>query len=124
MSDKTLELVAERFRVLGDRVRLRLLQALESGEQSVADLAAATGAGQANVSKHLQLMLRAGVVQRRREGLFVFYSVRDPRVFQLCDVVCGSLAEHFTRELSELAGGESSRSARRTGARSRTLRRR
>jgi len=102
LSDKTLELVAERFRVLGDPVRLRLLQTLEAGEKSVAELVEATGASQANVSKHLQLMLRAGVVQRRREGLFVFYSVRDSRVFQLCDAVCGSLAEHFTRELSEL----------------------
>jgi DNA-binding transcriptional ArsR family regulator len=102
LSDKTLELVAERFRVLGDPVRLRLLQALEAGEKSVAELVEATGAGQANVSKHLQLLLRAGVVQRRREGLFSYYSIRDARVFQLCDVVCGSLAEHFTRELSEL----------------------
>lgn len=115
LSDKTLELVAERFRVLGDPVRLRLLQTLEVGEKSVAELVGATGASQANVSKHLQLMLRAGVVQRRREGLFVFYSVRDARVFQLCDAVCGSLAEHFTRELSELpaAAGRKRSGARR-----------
>jgi len=102
LSEKTLELVAERFRVLGDPVRLRLLQTLESGEKSVADLVEATGASQANVSKHLQLMLRTGVVQRRREGLFSYYSVRDARVFQMCDAVCGSLAEHFTSELAEL----------------------
>jgi len=104
LNDKTLEMVAERFRLLGDPLRLRLLQTLEGGERSVADLVTATGASQANVSKHLQLMLRGGVVQRRREGLFVYYSVRDPRVFQLCDVVCGSLADHLTRELSLLAG--------------------
>jgi len=41
-------------------------------------------------------------VQRRREGLFSYYSVRDARVFQMCDAVCGSLAEHFTSELSSL----------------------
>ena len=103
LNDKTLELVAERFRLLGDPVRLRLLQTLEQGEMSVADLVAATGASQANVSKHLQLMLRGGLVQRRREGLFVFYSVSDPRVFELCDVVCGSLTAHLTRELAQLA---------------------
>ena len=113
LSGKTLELVAERFRLLGDPVRLRLLQALEPGEQSVAELVAATGASQANVSKHLQLMLHAGIVERRREGLFVYYTIRDARVFQLCDVVCGSLAEHFTEELSELPRG-SARRARRT----------
>lgn len=104
LNNKTLELVAERFRVLGDPVRLSLVQALQEGEKSVADLVALTGASQANVSKHLQLLLRAGVVERRREGLYVYYSVRDSRVFELCDVVCGSLADHFTKELSELAG--------------------
>jgi ArsR family transcriptional regulator len=102
LSDKTLDMVAERFRLLGDPLRLRLLQTLEQTEMSVAQLVAATGASQANVSKHLQLMLRGGVVQRRREGLFVYYSVSDPKVFQLCDVVCGSLADRLTRELSLL----------------------
>jgi ArsR family transcriptional regulator len=102
LSDKTLDMVAERFRLLGDPLRLRLLQTLEQREMSVAQLVAATGASQANVSKHLQLMLRGGVVQRRREGLFVYYSVSDPKVFQLCDVVCGSLADRLTRELSLL----------------------
>ena len=112
LSDKTMELVAERFRVLGDPVRLRLLQALEPGEKSVAELVEATGASQANVSKHLQLLLRAGVVERRREGLFVYYSIRDARVFQLCDVVCGSLAEHYARELSELPATPATRTKR------------
>jgi ArsR family transcriptional regulator len=107
LNDKTLDLVAERFRLLGDPLRLRLLQTLERGEMSVADLVAATGANQANVSKHLQLLLRGGVVERRREGLFVYYRVRDARVFQLCDVVCGSLADHLSRELSLLGGAGS-----------------
>lgn len=102
LNEKTLQLISERFRLLGDPVRLRLLQTLEQREMSVADLVAATGAAQANVSKHLQLLLRGGLVQRRREGLFVFYSVTDPRVFELCDAVCGSLTDHLTRELSQL----------------------
>jgi len=123
LNEKTLELVAERFRLLGDPVRLRLLQTLEQGEMSVADLVAATGATQANVSKHLQLMLRGGVVQRRREGLFVFYAIRDPRVFQLCDMVCGSLADHFTRELSSLPGAAPA-AGNRTGTRRATRSRR
>jgi ArsR family transcriptional regulator len=100
LNDKTLELVAERFRLLGDPLRLRLLQTLERREMAVAGLVAATGASQANVSKHLQLLLRGGLVKRRREGLFVFYSVGDDKVFEICDVVCGSLAEHLARELS------------------------
>jgi ArsR family transcriptional regulator len=105
LNDKTLELIAERFRLLGDPVRLRLLQTLEAGEMSVADLVASTGAAQASVSKHLQLLLRGGLVQRRRQGMFVYYSVVDDRVFELCDVVCGSLTAYLARELEQLGGG-------------------
>ena len=104
LNDKTLELIAERFRLLGDPVRLRLLQNLETGEMSVADLVVATGAAQASVSKHLQLLLRGGLVHRRRRGMFVFYSVADDRVFELCDVVCGSLTAYLARELEHLGG--------------------
>ncbi len=106
LNDKTLELIAERFRLLGDPVRLRLLQSLEGGERSVADLVAVTGAQQASVSKHLQLLLRGGLVERRRQGMFVYYSVADDRVFELCNVVCGSLTAYLEKELEHLAGRE------------------
>jgi ArsR family transcriptional regulator len=102
LNEKSLQLIAGRFRLLGDALRLRLLQSLEPGELSVADLVAATGAAQANVSKHLQLLWRGGLVQRRKQGMFVYYSITDRRVFELCDAVCGSLAEHLNRELSQL----------------------
>lgn len=104
LNDKTLELVAERFRLLGDPVRLRLLQALGEGERSVADIVATTGVAQASASKHLQLLLRGGLVQRRRQGMYVYYKVADARVFDLCDVVCGSLAAFLARELEHLGG--------------------
>lgn len=104
LNDKTLELIAERFRLLGDPVRLRLLQSLEGGERSVADLVAISGAAQASVSKHLQLLLRGGLVQRRRQGMYVYYSVADGRVFELCDVVCGSLTAYLEKELEHLGG--------------------
>lgn len=111
LNDKTLELIAERFRLLGDPVRLRLLQSLEGGERSVADLVATCGAAQASVSKHLQLLLRGGLVRRRRQGMFVYYSVADARVFEICDVVCGSLTDYLARELEQL-GGHAADSAR------------
>ncbi len=104
LNDKTLELIAERFRLLGDPVRLRLLQSLEGGERSVADLVATSGAAQASVSKHLQLLLHGGLVQRRRQGMYVYYSVADARVFEICDVVCGSLTAYLARELEQLGG--------------------
>lgn len=99
---KILALIAERFRLLGDPMRLRILQTLKAGEMSVAELVAATGAAQANVSKHLKLLAQAGLVERRKAGLRVYYSVTDPRVFELCDVVCGSLSQHLVRSLELL----------------------
>jgi DNA-binding transcriptional ArsR family regulator len=102
LNERTMDLVAERFRLLGDPMRLRLLQILGEGERPVADLVNETGTSQANVSKHLQLLLRSGLVGRRKEGLFVYYAVRDPVVFRLCDLVCGSLAESLESDLSSL----------------------
>ena len=72
LNDRTLVLVAERFRVLSDPLRLRLLNALSAGEKSVAELVDATGASQANVSKHLGVLARAGLVSRRKAGLYVY----------------------------------------------------
>jgi ArsR family transcriptional regulator len=112
MNDKTLELLAERFRLLGDPTRLRLLQALAGEERAVADLVAMTGATQANVSKHLQLLHRAGIVLRRKEGLHVYYSVADPSIFEICDVVCGSLADRLKSDLTAVSAGREPRSSR------------
>jgi len=86
----TIDLVAERFRTLGEPTRLILLDQLRRGqERSVNELVEATGAGQANISKHLQILLSAGFVSRRKEGTTVYYQLADPSVFQLCDLVCG-----------------------------------
>ena len=90
LSAATIDLVAERFRTLGEPTRLILLDQLRRGqERSVNQLVDATGAGQANVSKHLQILLAAGFVSRRKEGTTVYYQLADPSVFQLCDLVCG-----------------------------------
>jgi ArsR family transcriptional regulator len=102
LKEETLSLVAERFRLLGDPLRLQLLQTLGRGEMSVAQIVETTSTTQANVSKHLQLLLRAGLVKRRKEGLHSFYSIADPSVFQLCDLVCGSLSSHLVDQLSAL----------------------
>ncbi|HEX9166871.1 MAG TPA: metalloregulator ArsR/SmtB family transcription factor [Gemmatimonadales bacterium] len=89
LTAQTIDLVAERFRTLGEPMRLRLLEALRSGEHSVGDLVELTGGGQANVSKHLQILLTGGLVGRRKDGTTVLYRLADPSVFQLCDIVCG-----------------------------------
>ena len=90
-----LQLVAARFKVLADPLRLRILQTLEAGETSVSSLSEAVEATQPNVSKHLKLMQDAGLLQRRQEGNIVYYSIADPTVFDLCEVVCSSLQERF-----------------------------
>lgn len=86
-------IIAERFRVLGEPMRLKLLHALQAGERSVGDLVESTGAGQANVSKHLQLLYHQGFVERRKEGVTTFYRIADPHIFDLCEMVCGGIRE-------------------------------
>ncbi len=82
-----LDLVAERFRALGEPTRLRILSALRGGERTVTELMESTGLGQANVSKHLQLLHSLRFVERRRDGLYVYYRLGDASVFQLCDII-------------------------------------
>lgn len=86
-----LDLIAERFRALGEPARLHILNVLMAGERTVSDLVEDTGLGQANVSKHLQLLRRLGYVERRKEGLYVKYRLADPGVSRLCDIMCGRI---------------------------------
>ncbi len=95
ISDEALELVAGRFRILGEPMRLRILRALRDQERSVWELVGEIGAGQANISKHLGLMLEAGVVARRRSGLEARYRIADPSVLELCDIVCSGLGRRL-----------------------------
>jgi DNA-binding transcriptional ArsR family regulator len=98
LSAPLVERIAERFRVLGEPMRISLLDSLREGEATVRDLQEATGASQQNVSKHLGVLLRAGIVDRRKRGNFSVYSIADPMVFSLCEEVCGGLR----READEL----------------------
>jgi DNA-binding transcriptional ArsR family regulator len=91
-------LVAERFKALAEPARLQILNTLRGGEMTVGELVETTELGQANVSKHLQLLHSLGFVTRRKEGLFVYYALADKSVFELCDLMCGRLeAEMKTR---------------------------
>lgn len=99
MSPELLTLVAERFKALADPARLRLLNALRPGERTVGELVEETELSQANVSKHLAQLHTLGFVRRRKEGLFVYYSLADKDIFRLCDVMCGRIeAELRDRE--------------------------
>jgi DNA-binding transcriptional ArsR family regulator len=96
--DALVELIAHRFRVLGEPTRIRLLDSLREGPATVSDLQAATGASQQNVSKHLGMLLEAGMVRRTKDGNRAYYSIADDNLFELCDQVCGSVR----RQVAEL----------------------
>jgi DNA-binding transcriptional ArsR family regulator len=85
------ELIARRFRALGDPLRVRILDLVRDQELSVSTLAERLGAGQQNVSKHLALLTDAGMLARRKDGNHVYYRIADEGVFALCEQVCGSL---------------------------------
>lgn len=89
MTPLMIELVAERFRALGEPARLGILQALRRGERCVGDLEAETGLNQANLSRHLQVLSTTGMVRRRKDGLFVYYALADANVLRLCELMCG-----------------------------------
>jgi len=108
MSPELMELVAERFRVLGDPVRIRLLQELEPGEKNVGQLVRAVGSTQPNVSRHLRILQEAGIVGRRPEGNNVYYFLADRGVFELCDAVCASLRDRV-RSWEEMLSGATPR---------------
>jgi DNA-binding transcriptional ArsR family regulator len=84
-----LETLAERFKALAEPNRLAILSTLHAGELSVGELVRETGLGQANVSKHLDVLRRYGFLERRKHGLNVFYRLADRDVFRICDLMCG-----------------------------------
>jgi DNA-binding transcriptional ArsR family regulator len=90
--------VADYFSVLGEPMRLRILNLLRDGEQCVQDLVESTSTSQANVSKHLKVMLQAGIVSRRTQGTLAYYSVSDDLGFQLCNLVCDRLASRIEQQ--------------------------
>lgn len=92
-----LEAVARLFRVLAEPTRLEILQTLNENARSVNDLVERLGAKQANVSKQLGILHAAGLLARERHGSEVHYSIREPMIFELCELVCGKLQRDAER---------------------------
>ncbi|MEY4767053.1 MAG: hypothetical protein RI907_3726 [Pseudomonadota bacterium] len=97
--------VAEYFRALSEPLRLRLLNALREGPLKVGDLTAQLGCSQANVSKHLAVLAKCGLVTREARGTSVYYRIADPRTYELCDLVCGQIASRLLAQIESM--GES-----------------
>jgi DNA-binding transcriptional ArsR family regulator len=112
--ENIIDLVARRFQILGEPCRLRILQTLEAGPMTVNQIVANLDGNQPNISKHLQILFDAGLVGRRRSGNHIFYSIADPAVFKLCDLVCRSAARRAAavQRYANLAGAISFKNAR------------
>lgn len=106
LPDELAELIARRFRVIGEPMRIRMLDRLREGELSVNELSEALGASQQNVSKHLAVLADVGILARRKQGTHVYYRIIDEGVFALCEQVCGSVQQQL-RALNELVEGVS-----------------
>lgn len=98
MPPEAVALVAARFKVLSEPLRLQILQTLEAGKIAVSDLASVVETTQPNVSRHLKILQDAGLVARQQQGNTVYYSIADKSVFELCRVVCGSLQEKLAEQ--------------------------
>jgi DNA-binding transcriptional ArsR family regulator len=89
VTDAQLEEIAEKFKALSEPSRLAVLRRLMQGEAAVGDIAEEIGQSQPNVSRHLAALKRAGFVTGQREGQSIYYSICDPVVVKLCELLCG-----------------------------------
>ena len=113
LSDEAIALVAARFRAMGDASRLRILNTLMAGEHGVSELVKATGLEQSNVSRHLAVLRREGLVERETEGTRAYYKINDPSVIELCEIVCGGIVGQLSETLEAFAGTRSTKRASR-----------
>lgn len=103
LSSDALVRVAAYFQVLAEPTRLQILNLLRAQERNVGELAQLCGYSAANISRHLSLLTQHGFVVRETRGNSAYYRIADPSVYDLCDLVCGSIARQFERTASERA---------------------
>lgn len=115
LDDRALQHIAAYFRALAEPLRLKMLNALREREHNVGELTELCGCSQANVSKHLSLLAQAGIVERENHGTSVYYRIADACIYEICDLVCGQLAENFA-DKAALYTEDSAKSARKVGA--------
>jgi len=105
VSDEALSMIASWFRTLAEPSRLKILRALEEGgEMNITELVEATSLTQANVSRHVQSLVDAGMVGRRKEGLSVICFIADQSITDLCDNVCNNLLKRLSNQVKKLGG--------------------
>ena len=97
LPNEALVQVAAYFQVLSEPTRLQILNLLRVQERSVGELAQLCGFSSANISRHLAMLAQHGLVARETRGNSAYFSIADPAVYALCDLVCGSIARQFDR---------------------------
>ena len=105
LPDDLAELIARRFRMLAEPMRIKLLDRLRERDATVGELQEALGASQQNISKHLGVLLGAGLVSRTKDGNFSRYAIADQTVFGLCEQVCGGLLRKLDEQDALLRAG-------------------
>ncbi len=91
------ELQAEISKTLAHPIRLAILHTLRDGERTVNNLTEKLGASQSNISQHLALMRKARIVQTRKAGATVYYSLSNPKISQACDMIREVLLEQLSQ---------------------------
>ena len=104
LPEAMIDMIARRFRVLAEPMRIKLLDSLTQEPATVGELTEITGASQQNVSKHLGVLAQAGMVERVKRGNCVVYSIADDSLYPLCEMVCGGLRDQVD-ELGALLKG-------------------
>ncbi len=99
MPDEMLEAISNRFKLLSEPMRLKILRALCEQERTVNEIVIEVNASQANISKHLALMLDNGVVKRRKDGLKCFYRISDESVIYSCYLSSKSVVDNLQERL-------------------------
>lgn len=102
LSPVAISMMADFFKVLAEESRIQILCQLKSGKKNVSEIIEATGLGQANVSKHLKILKKAGIVSREPQGINVYYKIANPFIFELCDLVCNSISWQIEQQNEQL----------------------
>ncbi len=119
LDDRVLAYVADYFQALSEPLRLKILNELRGSARNVNDLTTRLSCSQANVSKHLGVLARRGFVVREAQGTAAYYRIADAAVYELCDLVCGQIADRLRDEVAALKSLDGAAERRRTSPASR-----
>lgn len=90
INESNICLITDKFKILSEESRLRILYVLQDGEKSVSKIIEETGYLQSNVSKQLKILMDANIVSLRTEGKHHYYSISDTQILKICQIICST----------------------------------